>query len=95
MINPPTPPELPKPHISDLGMSPQIFSPEAQEPESNFASPILPTPRPSQHGSSFGSMTSLSTHYSRKNVTGVNSSLLKLNSRASSVAGSNLQISHV
>ena len=93
MINPPTPPEVPKPHVSDLGMSPQMFSPEKQEPESNYASPILSTPRPSQYSSKMGSMTSLSTHCSKK--TAVNSSLVKLSSRGSSLAGSNLHISHL
>ena len=93
MINPPSPPEVPKPHISDIGMSPQMFSPENKEPESNFASPILPTPRPSQYSSSMGSMTSLSTHYSKK--TAVNSSLMRLSSRGSSLAGSNLHISQL
>jgi len=43
MVKPQTPPELPKPHISDIGMKPQVFSPPTpQEAPSNFASPLLP-----------------------------------------------------
>ena len=43
MVKPQCPPEMPKPHISDLGMEPQMFSPPTpQEAPSNFASPLLP-----------------------------------------------------
>ena len=44
MINPPLPPSTPKPHITDIGMNPQVFSPVvSKEPPSNFASPLLPS----------------------------------------------------
>ena len=43
MVAPQTPPEVTRPHITDIGMNPQIFSPPVkQEVQSNFASPILP-----------------------------------------------------
>jgi hypothetical protein len=62
MINPPEPPSVPKPHISELGLSPQVFSPEVtKEAPSNFASPILPTRRTSFHSS----MISISTNSKR------------------------------
>ena len=28
MIDPPPPPQKPRPHVSDLGMQPQVFSPD-------------------------------------------------------------------
>lgn len=44
MIDPPLPPSTPKPHITDIGMAPQVFSPPAtKETPSNFASPLLPS----------------------------------------------------
>ena len=58
MMNPPAPPEEPKPHISELGLPPQIFSPGPEQPESKFASPLLSNAR-------FSSLTSLSTGNSR------------------------------
>merc|ERR1711892_1010269 len=58
MVDPPALPEVPKPHVSDLGLKPQLFSPGGQEQESNFASPILG--KSSQFSSSMGSMTSQS-----------------------------------
>jgi len=76
MINPPAPPEQPKPHISDLGMPEQVFSPDAQD-ESNFASPLLSRP---------GSLYSRSTPHS---------SMVKLSSRCTSIAGSTVNISHL
>ena len=94
MINPPAPPEIPKPHISDIGLPPQLFSPGDEEPESKYASPLLSNPRPSQYSSSKGSMTSLSTNYSRKQ-TSINNSRDMLISRESSMEESHLQISHV
>ena len=64
MVNPPEPPTIPKPHISELGLSPQMFSPEvSKEAPSNYASPILPTRRTSFQSS----MTSISTS-SKKNT---------------------------
>ena len=44
MMKPQIPPEVSRPHITDIGMMPQIFSPPAtskQETQSNFASPIV------------------------------------------------------
>ena len=92
MVNPPAPPEVSKPHISDIGLPPQVFSPGAQDQESNYASPILA--RSSQYSSSMGSMGSLSYPHSRKQMLGT-SSLAKLISGDSSLAGSELQISNV
>ena len=44
MIDPPMPPSTPKPHITDIGMNPQVFSPEVtKDAPSNFASPLLPS----------------------------------------------------
>ena len=44
MINPPRPPVSPRPHITDIGLPPQVFSPETKkEPPSNYASPLLPS----------------------------------------------------
>ena len=44
MINPPLPPTIPKPHITDIGMQPQMFSPPAtKETPTNMASPLLPS----------------------------------------------------
>ena len=44
MINPPLPPTIPKPHITDIGMAPQVFSPPAtKETPTNMASPLLPS----------------------------------------------------
>ena len=44
MINPPLPPSIPKPHITDIGMQPQMFSPPAtKETPTNMASPLLPS----------------------------------------------------
>ena len=62
MVNPPEPPADSKPHISELGLSPQIFCPpDTSELPSTLASPLLPTPRTSFPSSScMGSMTSLS-----------------------------------
>jgi len=68
MVNPPQPPEVPKPHISDIGMAPQIFSPPSPSScpaPSDFASPLLPTPKPSLPSSCRGSITSLSTQGKR------------------------------
>jgi len=66
MVNPPEPPAVPKPHISDLGLSPQVFSPEVtREAPSNFASPILPS-----RGTSFhSSMTSITTSSKKTPIT--------------------------
>ena len=82
MVNPPQPPEVPKPHISDIGMAPQVLipafkhnlqsiqsiaqifsppSPSSCPAPSDFASPLLPTPKPSLPSSCRGSITSLST----------------------------------
>ena len=62
MIDPPQPPEVPKPHITDLGLQPQVFSPDDPGPESILASPLLASSRVS---SFFGSTTSISTHQSQ------------------------------
>ena len=45
MIDPPAPPEVKRPSISELGMAPQIFSPEPAGPESALASPLLASSR--------------------------------------------------
>ena len=45
MIDPPAPPEVPKPSITELGLPPQIFSPEPAGPESALASPLLASSR--------------------------------------------------
>jgi len=69
MVNPPQPPEVPKPHISDIGMAPQLFSPPSPSScpaQSDFASPLLPTPKPSLPSSCRGSITSLSTQGRRR-----------------------------
>ena len=69
MIDPPAPPEPRKPHITDLGLPVQLFSPEPAGPESALASPLLGgSSRPS---SFFGSTTSLSTNRTRTNVSHV------------------------
>ena len=62
MVNPPEPPTTAKPHVSELGLSPQIFNPlDTKGHPSTSASPILPTARTSFHSSScMGSMTSIS-----------------------------------
>jgi len=78
MIDPPAPPEVPKPSITELGLPPQIFSPEPAGPESALASPLLASSRVS---SFFGSSASLSTR-PRPGL-----------SKASSVAGSTLNVS--
>ena len=70
MVNPPLPPHIIKPHISQLGLAHQTFSPPpTQEPPSQYASPLLATLSGSkirtQTSSNAGSMTSLST---RKNL---------------------------
>ena len=66
MVNPPEPPAVPKPHISDLGLSPQVFSPEVtKEAPSNYASPILPSRRTSFHSS----MTSITTSSKKTPIT--------------------------
>ena len=53
MVSPPEPPTAAKPHISQLGLSPQIFSPpETTEIPSASGSPILPTTYTSFHSSS-------------------------------------------
>ena len=87
MVDPPALPEVSKPHVSDLGLQPQVFSPGGQEQESNFASPILG--KSSQFSSSMGSMTSQSPHPSRKQMQAT-SSLAQLISEESSVALSDL-----
>ena len=94
MMNPPALPEIPKPHISDIGLPPQLFSPEAEETESRYASPLLSNPRPSQLSSRKGSMTSLSTNYSRRQ-TPITSSRDLLISRDNSLEDPSLKISHV
>ena len=90
MINPPAPPAIPKPKISDIGLPVQMFSPEPQEPESNFASPLLPTPGPSDHSS----LTSLSIHRSGKQ-TPLTSALDRVIARGSPASGYNLKVSHL
>ena len=49
MIDPPAPPEVPKPSITELGLPPQIFSPEPAGPESALASPLLASSRQGHH----------------------------------------------
>jgi len=60
MIKPQIPPEIERPHITDIGMLPQLFSPPAtskQETQSNFASPILPASK-----GTFSSRSSLASY---------------------------------
>ena len=81
MINPPLPPTIPKPHITDIGMQPQMFSPPAtKETPTNMASPLLPSKVngnlnahvmmkllfQSSRYSSMVSLTSSTTNHSRK-----------------------------
>ena len=77
MIDPPPPPTVPKPSVTDLGLPPQMFSPDAPGPESTIASPLLPSSRVS---SFFGSTTSL---YQNRRPG---------QSKTSSVAGSNVNV---
>ena len=86
MIDPPAPPEIPKPSITDLGLPPQIFSPDAPGPESAMASPLLPSSRVS---SFLGSSTSLSNMKRQsKQCSGGSSG-------HPSVAGSTLNVTHL
>merc|ERR1711915_899184 len=83
MIRPRAPPARPKPHITDIGMKPQTFSPPTpQEAPSNYASPLLPD------RSSRSSFCSTSTHTSRKFTS-------KTGSTKSSESGSKTDISRV
>ena len=92
MVKPQTPPEVTKPHITDIGMKPQVFSPPTpQEAPSNFASPLLPTSRGTY--SSRSSLASFSTQDKKKTPT--NSTNVKIGSARSSVTGSDPQIAHV
>ena len=94
MIRPQAPPEVPKPHVADIGMNPQVFSPPTpQEGASNFASPMLPTPRGTY--SSRSSLASFSTQGKRQTVG--TSSIVKTSSTRSSITGtgSNPQIAHL
>ena len=92
MIKPQAPPEVTKPHVADIGMNPQVFSPPSpQEEPSNFASPILPTPRGTY--SSRSSLASLSTQ-SKKHTVGT-ASIVKTGSTRSSICGSNPAIAHL
>ena len=90
MVKPQTPPEVIKPHITDIGMNPQLFSPPSvQEAPSNFASPIMPASR-----GTFSSRSSLASFSTQgKKQTPANSSILKIGS--ASTSGSNTQIAHL
>ena len=88
MIDPPQPPEVPKPHITDLGLQPQVFSPDDPGPESIVASPLMASSRVS---SFFGSTTSISTHQSQARRAG--GVVVGGVSKGSSVAGSQLNVS--
>merc|ERR1711953_1183318 len=62
MVKPREPPAVEKPHISDIGMMPQAFSPLSPSscpPPSDFASPLLPRRSVSASRSSLASGTSL------------------------------------
>ena len=48
MINPPLPPEEPKPRAAEYGLAPQVASPDIL-PSSQFASPILQSQSLSHH----------------------------------------------
>ena len=79
MMRPQTPPETVKPHITDIGMMPQLFSPPAdskQENMSNFASPILPASK--------GTFSSRSSLASFKPASSANSATAKIGSVTSS-----------
>ena len=87
MIKPQAPPEVAKPYVTDIGMNPQVFSPPTpQEGASNFASPILPTPKGTY--SSRSSLASFSTQSKKQNL----GSIVKTGSTISSITGSNPQI---
>ena len=87
MVKPQTPPEVTKPHITDIGMNPQLFSPPTtQEAPSNFASPILPASR-----GTFSSRSSLASYSTQSKKQG--SGILKIGS--ASTSGSNTQIAHL
>ena len=64
MVLPQEPPAVTKPHITDIGMMPQVFSPPSPSscpPPSNYASPLLPRRFASQsslHSDAYGSTTS-------------------------------------
>lgn len=72
MIDPPPPPEIPKPSITELGLPPQLFSPDAPGPESAMASPLLPSSRVSSY---LGSTTSLSVTKRQGNSSVVGSNI--------------------
>lgn len=70
MINPPDLPLLTKPHITQIGLIPQTFSPPSGDfPPEKEASPILPTPGTTSI-ISFGSMsnTNLSSNTRKSDV---------------------------
>jgi len=89
MVKPQSPPEVVKPHITDIGMNPQLFSPPTtQEAPSNIASPILPS------RGTFSSRSSLASYSTQsKKQTPVGSGILKVGS--ASTSGSNTQIAHL
>jgi len=94
MVKPIEPPAVLKPHISDIGMQPQVFSPPSPSscpPPSNFASPLLP-----HRASLSASRSSLASAASTTKKPSSNSTLtVKIGSAKSSVTGSSQQIAHV
>ena len=96
MIKPLAPPEVVKPHITDVGMMPQLFSPPSPQDEpSNFASPLLPTPRGTYSSRSSLASTSYSTQGKRLNTRTDTLPTLATGSSRSSVTGSNIHIVHL
>ena len=78
MMRPQSPPETVKPHITDIGMMPQLFSPPVhtkQEIQSNYASPILPASK-----GTFSSRSSLASF----KPSSANSATVKMGSVTSS-----------
>ena len=65
MVLPQEPPAVTKPHITDIGMMPQVFSPPSPSscpPPSNYASPLLPRPDLSASRSSLASQSTPQRH---------------------------------
>ena len=103
MINPPAPPEQPKPHISDLGMPEQVSLTESQDKGViniiNMSISLITVAAQvfspdAQDESNFASplLSRPGSLYSRSTP---HSSMVKLSSRCTSIAGSTVNISHL
>lgn len=82
-MKPQIPPETVRPHITDIGMCPQVFSPpetSKQESQSNFASPILPASK-----GTFSSRSSIAS-YKPSSANSTIAKICSVNSSSTNIA---------